>query len=346
MSETGAIRAVKLANHPAPDNTDIRRVRAALREIGGLIPPGFGEFSGKPMIDLLWGQSEKVFEAGKMRIRFWDNQVLPVYTRRAFRVTAKALEVINRYAAYRKARMDRVLNDFYLTGKMSADDNAAYHALLFMPTEYILKRHVPQSEWEKLKVDNNTRQEEIARLLPDGWLYLEDLPIVEEIGCECFFVVQWCPPNAIDSRSNWARNRFGKQAVIDLNGAEHFVDILGEYPKYGMYWNVLLKIDDRQGGYAVPSEQNCLEPVRKMIFEARHRSRQESKTGYRVRKRQEREGEKMELASAARSEERRAMMMDAGQVHVVGKTARIFPKKKVRKSYSIPKKIRKKGKRK
>jgi hypothetical protein len=321
------VRAVQLSNSPAPDNADIRRVREELRRIGGVVPPGFGKFSGKNMIDLLWGQSETAFDAGKVRIRFWDNQVLPVYTRRAFRVTSKAVEIINKYAAFRERKMRGILERYHLSGTLSAEENADYHALLFMPTEYILKSFVQPAEWEKLKVDNTTRREEIARLLPDNWFYLEDLPIVEEIGCPCFFVVQWCPPPAIDSRKNWERNRYGVQPIADLNGTEHFVDILGEYPKHGFYHNVLLKIQDGAGGYALPGEQNCLAEVRRMVDEARRRTVRESKTSTRVKNRAEREMEKIELASAARGETRREIMLEEGQVHIVGKTARIFPKK-------------------
>lgn len=328
MTTNAAVRGVKLQNEPAPDNSDIRRVREELARLGGLIPPGFGKYSKKPMLALLWGQSEKVFEAGRERIRFFDQEVLPVYTRRAFRVTSKALETVNRYNAFRRRVMDDIVERYLTVGKLSAEDNQNYHALLFMPTAYLLRRHVPVSEWEQLKIDNSTRPEEIARLLPDGWHYLEDLAEVEEIGTPCFYVVQWCPPNAIDSRKNWDANRYGVQPIIDLNGTEHFVDILGEYPTYGAYWNVLLKIDDGKGGYELPGEQNCLAPIREKMDAARRRTVQESKTGYRVQKRAEREGEKMALASAARSEHRKGVLMEEGQVHIVGSTARIFPKKR------------------
>lgn len=292
-------------NQPAPAVDSY--IAEELTRLGGLVPEGYGVHSGKPAIILLWGQTATAFEAGRMRLRFYDQDSDPVYRDRKYRVTAAGMEQLRNLIAVKTAK----LAEAYKTG-----DWQTYHALLFTSLEYFFEKHIPPSEWERLPEDSS--YERTAKLLPDGWFYLEDVPEVTEIGAPNFFVCRWVPPFLIDTPENWERARFGVQPIIDFKGQMQFVDILGEYPRHGEYFDVMLKIEGS------PTRQNCLEPIERLLYEARRRDRNQSRAEVRTADRRRAAMEiEAESAKANRAliEE---MIHEKGRIIVRGQTATVY----------------------
>lgn len=305
-----AVRLVELKNHPAPAVP--QKIRDRIRELGGVVPGGFGPYAGKPVIELLWGQTATAFECGKNRTRFVDPHIDPIFKTRAFRLSENGMSELAKYERIRKRKMGEAL-------KESRWDD--YHALLFAPMSYFLRRFVPVADWEELPLGSS--YEATAKLLPEGWSYFEDIPEVTEIGCPNFYAVQWLPGPQIDEQWNWETNRFGNNALLEFRGDDRFVDILGPWPRYGYYWNVLFKIEAENGGFAMPDEHNCLEPLRRMLEDAR--SAKKKDTGQRIKKRYEDTVGRERLASAARSKKRKEFLMEKGRIIRVGNMARIYP---------------------
>jgi hypothetical protein len=308
-----AILAVELKNNPAPYVPPF--IQNELTKLGGTVGPGFGRFTGKPRVTLLWGQTTRAFECGKQRIRFVDPKIDPIFEKQAFRITPEGIKQLGKLQRIAAKRREAALK--------SADWDT-YHALLFAPAEYFLKKFIPVKEWARLAIGSSF--EETARLLPDGWTYFEDIPTITEIGCPNFYAVQWIPGPQIDEKWNWQMNRFGQNPLMEFGGDERFVDIIGPYPQYGEYWNILLKIEAENGGYAQPDEHNCLDPIRKMFAEAR-KAKPKSKTET-IEDRLVTTVHNQQLASAARTRRTIDTLMAEANIvrHGKSKNVRIFPK--------------------
>jgi hypothetical protein len=326
MPEAGqALRLITFENVPAPPIP--ARIQQELTRLGGVIPPGFGRFSGKPVLKLVWGQTETAFENGKERLRFIDQDIDPVFTKRVFRLTDKGQMELSKWAQKRSQKMQEAFD-------LCKWDE--YHALLFSPMEYFLKRHIPATEWAQLPATSSF--EDTARLLPPGWHYFEDMPEMVEIGSANYFVVGWLPGPEIDEKWNWEINRFGKNPLLEFRGDEHFVDILGEYPQYGDWFNVLLKIEDAAGGYAQPDEHNCLEVMRKRFRDAGKRNNFDKSKAGRVKNRLGNALKREELACAARKDRLRETFHERGQIVGTGENVRVIPRDR-RTKWGKPKEI-------
>ncbi len=71
-----------LTNNAAPEINP--RLQETLKRLGGTIPPGNNSFAGMPVYRLAWGQEERHFSRGKMRLRFPDEAVEPMSVRERF----------------------------------------------------------------------------------------------------------------------------------------------------------------------------------------------------------------------------------------------------------------------
>lgn len=249
-------------------------IQEQLTKLGGLVPDGNGENSGKPILKLVWGQSEQIFIGGANRIRFQDSRI-PIsapYTQkyRAFAVRKSVLSrLYGKLAVEAHKRRDAFLScDWEAAAKpVSVADCLAEHFAAF--------------DFHKLDTSSTANTRDLINL---GLLLPPDYEIVYDgfdylpVGRQCFYVVEWLPAKVLCSLENWEPERYGT-AYSPENNDERFLDILGAYPRHGLWDNVVLQIADNVDGlnyeYATPSEANCLEPVRQMLQSRERLSKQE-----------------------------------------------------------------------
>jgi hypothetical protein len=237
MAETAATQSPRIVpldprdpttwkNIPCPD--DLTGIQAELTRIGGT-----NKF-GEPNFLIVWAQEYRTFDLGKMRIHFDEEAIDAIHTPNRWAVRADVftraaswLEQQNqaRQRAYMNLDWDS-LNDFADVG------------------DYLRGNELPENYFKLPSDEENLGR--LARLLPDGWMYIEGLWDYEHIGQQCYYVLQWYPPEAFGTLNEkaWQELRYDSAYVPETNREEALADVLGPFPGRGGYEGVAVRICD------------------------------------------------------------------------------------------------------
>lgn len=250
-------------NTPAPD--DLTEIQAELTRVGGVNP------HGEPNFKIVWAQEYRTWECGAMRIHF-DDENIP------------AIHHPNRYAC----RMDvftRATDWFDKQNKLRQQAYMAmdWKALAAHPDmgEY-LRNHEDQSGWMKLPHDAEDLGR-VARMLPEGWMYVNGHHTFEHIGQQCYYILQWFREQEYNCEKDWNDLRFDKVYYPETDREEPFIDVLGPYPGAGQYEKPIIRIG-KVGSfkerhevwvgdtitreiwrYVQPTFQNTVEPLQELL---------------------------------------------------------------------------------
>lgn len=250
----------------APCPVDLRPIQEELTKVGGL--NRFGE----PNFIIVWAQEYRTFDCGQMRIHF-DEQLIPAIqtpTRYAVRpdVFERAVAWLNKQNELRK----------------QAYMNLDWKAFNKLPDikEYLEANEL--SEGYMLLPSNDEDLGRMARMLPDGWMYINGLHKFEHIGEQAFYVLQWFPPEAFKGgREGWDIERFTRAYVPELDNEEEFVDVIGDFPTRGNYELPVIRIANRvkapmkhevlvgvnndyeYSTYKTPTIANVVEPLKELL---------------------------------------------------------------------------------
>lgn len=124
----------------------------------------------------------------------------------------------------------------------------------------------------------------IARLMPEGWMYINGLHEFEHIGEQAFYVLQWYPPEAFKGgRDGWDIDRFVEAYVPEADCVMKYVDVIGEFPTRGSYEKPVIRIANRATAmmkhkklvgvsneyeystYKEPTIANVIEPLKELL---------------------------------------------------------------------------------
>lgn len=306
------------------------RIQEQLTRIGGTVPEGGGDYAGQPVYRLAFGQEEKHFSRGKMRIRFIDDDVEPVFVQERFFVSP---EVFARAAEWQtareKERFDRFLNCDY---SIFAENK---------PISSYLKQNESSLDYMQLADACGSREEVsgnfagiAASAAPADWIYLCDVKEIVEIGKNCWFVMRWIPASSHGGKKQWNEMRYTRDAYVpELNTVVPLVDDLGAFPENG-FWIPRLQIaefpEDENGNlhptnyeYTEPTEANCVLPVIEMLYERARLTNQDKDRAWRAKRSEEQLYERQQSAIAA--QERAAEEFFGVEVEpVMGGRASVF----------------------
>lgn len=291
-------------NHSAP--WDVSEIQRDLTRLGGLVPPGFGDLSGQPILKIVWGQTEKMFLGGKDRIRFDDQMIPHIIKQKHFLVTD---ECFLRCVEWAKKQEEKKRNAY-----LRCDWHGATR--LYRIETYL--RQYESSLNYKLLEEGRSVQE-IAQIIPVGWKYLSDIPDITEIGKFSFFVLQWIPPKLLGTEKTWQENRYGFEWCLET-GRQEWQDITGAYPKNGFYEKVVMqvalpvtiKVGNSEMDYfrgVIPTRKNTIEPIIAGLYK---RENEKSETVKRAaEKRIENLRERQRIKDKEFSDQFKAMFWDA-----------------------------------
>jgi hypothetical protein len=208
---------------------DLSLIQSELIKIGGLIPDGNGEFLGKPNFIIVWGQEYKEFLLGKFRLKFSENQIPAEVEPIAFQVSQPVYE---RYLKW--------IQREELT-RQKAYALANFNALAgFATAEQYLLNYEYQTEFER--INSKWSETKVALSIRPNWRYLFSHYNYNEIGQQCFYVLQWCPAEFFGTEEDWAANRIISNYVPELDADIDFIDNIGHYPIHGKYAFEVMRI--------------------------------------------------------------------------------------------------------
>lgn len=217
--------------------------------MGGTIPDGCGELSGKPLFRLVWAADELEWKNGKMRLRFMQRQ------KRIRRHYVCTEDMLTRVHAYDIAEMQERRDAYLRLDLVKA----------FLPHETTpwLKANFTE-QLDYIELDPNVRPEGMLTY-PQFPRYYRDVDFLLQIGKEQWKVLRWMPspairdtvcpyfPTMIDDEKQWANLRFDI-GYYPETGEERMLDRIGPYPKYGLYEHEFLTLDVGE----VPTEANVI----------------------------------------------------------------------------------------
>lgn len=240
-------------NVPCP--VDLSALQKELTAKGGLIPPGYGEMSGKPMFIIVWGQEHTAYLLGRRRLMFPESKIDARHRTNQYAVRP---EVYARALEWLTAEHERRKNAFLTLNFAEFQkfpDVAAY-----------LEKAESSLDYMKLPADAEGAR--IAAMLPAGWRYVRGLYDYDEIGQQVFFVLQWMPPAFFGNESAWASLRFA-QTYFPETDREEFIDICGDFPRHGRYEHIALRIGTRHENdffnYKEPTYDNVIVPLQALL---------------------------------------------------------------------------------
>lgn len=250
---------------------DVSEIQNELTEIGGVVPPGNGDNTGKPNFLIVWGQKHKGFLNGKMRLMFDDDRIEAKHFPNHFAVTdAVYARAVEWYLAAEQKRQDALMScDFQ--GAQNFPDFADY-----------LELHESTLDYFRLPEDANPKR--IAAMIPPGYQYLCGLYSYEEIGRQTFFVLQFQTREMLGTESDWNDNRYGYVYHPETDTDENLIDCLGPYPFHGEHSLPVLRIADKLGDnlyrYRQPSRDNIILPMKQLLMIRERLSKQEKSPEY------------------------------------------------------------------
>jgi hypothetical protein len=324
---------MSLCNISAPSISP--KIQRELTRIAGLVPSGNGRFSGQPVLKIVWGQSEKAFDAGKQRIRFYNQDIQPIFKRTAYAISKEGFAMLAEKLRQKNDALAKYVDAKMLADTWKDENYGFYHTLLFLKHKYLLDKYVSTLDWKEIPAGLSVEQ--TALHIPADWFYLEEIPDVTEIGSPNWFVVQWLSAADIDTRDNWEARRWNYQHVIEFGDTKQWVDSIGEYPAHGEYWNALLKVETKDGDYAEPGQRNCVSIIEEMWHAKKHRPERMTAVVNRIANRLQAAAERQKVKDVADKATFMNTFWSEGRVIVKGKTAKVFPREKyeIRKTKKI-----------
>lgn len=250
-------------NIPGP--ADLRPIQEELTKVGGL--NRFGE----PNFIIVWGQEYKTWDCGKMRLHFDEDLVDAKHTANRW---ACRPDVFERAATWLAHEEQRRVEAF-----MRLDFETANR---FPDVSKYLESYEDSSGYLKLP-SNEQDLGRLARLMPDGWMYVNGLFDFEHIGQQVYWVLQYFPPETFGSKKAWDDNRFGNQYYPETDREETLLDINGPFPERGMYEMPVIRIGEKRTvemkhdiligttiqreyySYKEPTIENTVEPLKELL---------------------------------------------------------------------------------
>lgn len=249
-------------NIPCP--VDLSPIQAELSRVGGR-----NEF-GDPNFIIVWGQEYRTWDLGKMRIHFDDENIDAIHTPNRW---AMPKPVYDRAMAW-LAKMNQARNEAFLSLNWRAYNR-------FADVGQYLESYEIKDSYIKLPSDEKDIGR-MARLLPDGWMYLNGLHTFEHIGQQCFYVLQWFRPQEFGKEKDWNELRYAAVYYPETDQEEHLIDVLGPYPAKGQYENVVLRIAQTRTyqekgmtvdesitreiyGFKEPTIENVIPPLKELL---------------------------------------------------------------------------------
>lgn len=278
-------------NIPSP--VDVSSFQAQLTAIGGLVPPGYGSASGQPMFKILWAQEARHWENGAERL-IWDERNLDL----KFELNHYAVDpdVYARAMRWLERQNEKAREMF-----MRLSFREAYKIPNF--TEY-LKGHESTLNYRTINPEI-TDPHAIAVNIPPAWRYLRGWSTIHEIGQQCYYVVQWVPPETFGEEKEWNALRFDNMFFPEVDDVA-MVDLLGPWPREGKWDHTVLrianKVSDEFWNYREPCSDD-LEKIRELIKLGQKMSDRYRSAAERSRERFRSEKERMDRTTAKRKDE-------------------------------------------
>lgn len=250
-------------NIPSP--VDLRPIQEEITKAGGI--NRFGE----PNFIIVWGQEYKTWDCGKMRLHFDEELIDAKHTANRWACRPDVFErAVKWLEARQKERVDAYLNlNFNLANKFA--DVGKYLAETEDPNSYF---KLPSDEEDLGR---------IARLMPEHWMYVNGLFDYEHIGQQCYWVLQYYPPEMFGSKEAWDDDRYASQYYPETDREETMLDINGPFPERGMYEMPVIRIGEKRTiemkhdvvigatipreyySYKEPTIANTVEPLRELL---------------------------------------------------------------------------------
>lgn len=211
-------------NIPAPDDTTA--IQAELTRIGEL------NRYGRPNFIIIWAQEYRTFDLGRNRIHFDEQLIDAIHRPVRWAVRDDVyIRAQSWFAREQKRRTDNYMN-------LRWSDFAA------MPPDVsdYLRNNEPADNYFKLPSDTEDLGR-LARLLPDGWKYINGHHTYEHIGQQCYYVLQWFGPEAFNEKE-WSDLRFDRVYCPETDSDE-YIDVNGPFPSEGQYENVVFRVCTR-----------------------------------------------------------------------------------------------------
>ena len=212
-------------NIPSP--VDLRPIQEELTRVGGL-----NRF-GKPNFIIVWGQEYMTWDCGKMRIHFDEELIEAKHTPHRW---ACRPDVYHRAVQWlmggEKERVEAYMNLDWATLNR------------FPSVGAYLREYEDPTGYQKLPSDVEDLGR-MARLMPEGWMYVNDLFDFEHIGQQCYYVLQFYPPESLGTKNSWDEDRFGTQYYPETDREEPLIDINGPFPEQGSYEKPVVRIGER-----------------------------------------------------------------------------------------------------
>jgi hypothetical protein len=209
-------------NIPCP--IDLAPIQAELTRLGGL------NEHGNPNFIIVWGQEYKTWDSGRMRIHFDDENIDAIHHPNRFACTPEVFARAAKWLEEREAERQQALMNLDFAAWNRHPDVALY-----------LEANELKENWLRLPHEEEDLGR-IARLMPDGWMYLNGLHTFEHIGQQCFYVLQYFREKEFNCESDWEDLRYGNGYFPETDKDEDFLDILGPYPAKGQYEHVAFRI--------------------------------------------------------------------------------------------------------
>lgn len=183
------------------------RIQEELTRIGGVVPSG--KYAGQPRVKIEWTADIEQFKCGKMRPQYVEFGIGKVIKKGWFvspALNAELVDWFNREAP-----------------KYPNPANPLKYSQFFV--------NAPKLEYKAV----SNADSPIEVVAPKDWIYITDIEEYQPKKLEYYIVRQWVGANQLhDSPSTWEKMRYGDVFVPEL-GQKAYVDILGEYPKDGLY---------------------------------------------------------------------------------------------------------------
>lgn len=250
-------------NIPCP--VDLSAIQAELTKVGGL------NRYGKPNFIIVWGQDYKTWDCGKMRIHFDEETIDAIHTPNRWAVPPDVYERTAKWFASETERRQTAFMNLDWKGLTKYPDVGEYLAANESPLDYI---KLPSDEEDLGRM---------ARLMPEGWMYVQGLWDFEHIGQQCFFVLQYYPPEMLGKEDAWEGERFVTQYYPETDREEQYLDVTGPFPSEGSYEKPVVRIGTRRivetkheilvGAtidreiytYKTPTIENVVEPLKELL---------------------------------------------------------------------------------
>lgn len=252
----------KWRNYPAPPVPS--SLLKMIADVGGRIPLGCGEFSERPMFELVWGMDAREWKNGKNRIRFLARQRA---NKQFFGLRRDFYAQMLEWIQAEEARLFQAYQSLNLPVAYSAPELSTF----------IQGKGINGVDY--IRIDSSKSFDDInAELALRDFVFVADVAEIEQIGKPYWYLLGYMPSPQIskdvcpfmttmlDTESEWNGARYGVGFYPETRETRT-LDLLGEYPKNGGYFRefLVLRDDNHPDRYIAPTEENIIAPIREYI---------------------------------------------------------------------------------